>query len=69
MNEFVERSQAKLDELIPWLERRASSEAADWQLMLWIGRDCLRPMLKNPRVRDSNEELKFKKLMARHLLP
>ncbi len=64
MNEFVDRSHAKLDELIPWLERRASSVAAESQLLLSIGRDCLQPMLKNPRTRDSKEELTFKKLMG-----
>lgn len=63
MTEFVERSQAKLDEIIPWLKNRSSSKDPDTRLLLWIGRDCLRPMLKRPKARDSREETMFKKLM------
>lgn len=64
MEEFVDRSQAKLDEMLPTLKQRASSENPDSQLLLWIGRDCLKPMLKNPRQRNTKHEVMLKKLLA-----
>ena len=64
MDEFVQRSQTKLDELLPRLKRRASSKDPDSQLLLWIGRDCLRPLLKSPRTRDTKHEHSLKKLLA-----
>ncbi|MBC7816023.1 MAG: hypothetical protein IAG10_03895, partial [Planctomycetaceae bacterium] len=64
MEEFVQRSQAKLDQLIPVLERRASPNRPESQWLLWMGKDCLRPMLKNPRLQSSKPELNFKKLLA-----
>lgn len=64
MAEFVERSQAKLDKLIPRLNENANSKDPDTQLLLWIGRDCLRPMLKNPRARNTKQEAMLKKLLA-----
>ena len=64
MEEFVQRSQAKLDQLIPVLEKRASPNRPESQWLLWMGKDCLRPMLKNPRLNSSKPELTFKKLLA-----
>jgi hypothetical protein len=64
MEEFVTRSQAQLDELLPGLKRRATSKDPDSQLLLWIGRDCLQPMLKSPRTRNTKHELMLKKLLA-----
>ncbi len=64
MAEFVQRSQAKLDQLIPVLEKRASPNRPESQWLLWMGKDCLRPMLKNPRLNSSKPELNFKKLLA-----
>ena len=64
MEDFVQRSQAKLDQLIPVLERRASPNRPESQWLLWMGKDCLRPMLKNPRLNSSKPELNFKKLLA-----
>lgn len=64
MAEFVERSQAKLDKLLPRLNERANSSDPDTQLLLWIGRDCLRPMLKSPRSRNTKQEAMLKKLLA-----
>ena len=64
MEEFVQRSQAKLDQLIPVLEKRASPNRPESQWLLWMGKDCLRPMLKNPRLNSSKPELNFKKLLA-----
>lgn len=63
MAEFVERSQAQLDQLIPGLERRASPNRPDVQWLLWMGRDCLRPMLKQPRQQDTKPERTFNKLL------
>lgn len=64
MDEFVTRSQAQLDELLPGLKRRATPNDPDSQLLLWIGRDCLRPMLKSPRTRNTKHEDMLKKLLA-----
>ena len=64
MEDFVQRSQAKLDQLIPVLEKRASPNRPESQWLLWMGKDCLRPMLKNPRLNSSKPELNFKKLLA-----
>lgn len=64
MSEFVERSQAKLDLVLPTLKARANSQDQDTQLLLWIGRDCLVPMLKSPRTRDTKHEAMLKKLLA-----
>ncbi len=64
MDEFVERSQAQLDTLLPRLKDRATSKDPDTQLLLWIGRDCLQPMLKSPRTRNTKHEAMLKKLLA-----
>ena len=64
MDEFVERSQTQLDMLLPRLKDRATSKDPDTLLLLWIGRDCLQPMLKSPRTRNSKHETMLKKLLA-----
>ncbi len=61
--QFLKRSNAELDELVPWLEKRASSRDQAKQWLLWTGRDCLRPMLKHPRMLDTAEE----KLLRQYL--
>lgn len=63
MEEFLARSQAQLDTLIPGLTKRASPNQPDVQWLLWMGRDCLRPMLKQPRQADTKPEQTFNKLM------
>lgn len=64
MEEFVVRSQTTLDELLPKLKQGATSQDPDTQLLLWIGRDCLKPLLKNPRLRETKHEHMLKKLLA-----
>lgn len=64
LQEFVEASQKQLEELIPWLEKRASPRDPQMQWLFWMGRDGLRPMLKSPRTRASKAEANFKKLMT-----
>ena len=64
MDEFVQRSQEQLDALLPRLKKSAKSQDPDTQLLLWIGRDCLQPMLKSPRTRNSKHETMLKKLLA-----
>ena len=64
MEEFVARSQTTLDELIPKLKRGATSQDPDTQLLLWIARDCLKPLLKSPRMRGTKHEDMLKKLLA-----
>ena len=63
MEDFHTRSQAQLDQFIPGLAERASPNQPDVQWLLWMGRDCLRPRLKQPRQLDSKLELNFNKLM------
>ncbi len=64
MDEFVSRSQVELDELLPKLKPRATSKDPDSQLLYWIGHDCLKPMLKSPRLRNTKQEDMLKKLLA-----
>lgn len=64
MEEFVSHSQTTLDELLPKLSQRAASQDPDTQLLLSIGRDCLQPLLKNPRQRNTIHEDMLKKLLA-----
>lgn len=64
MEEFVQRSQAKLNRLIPVLEKRASPNQPESQWLLWMGRDCLRPMLKDPRRRSTKPEITLKQLLT-----
>jgi hypothetical protein len=64
MEEFVEESQAKLAKIVPVLELRSTPNRPESQWLLWMGRDGLAPMLKNPRLRDTKAEVTFKKLLA-----
>ncbi len=64
MDEFVQASQATLAKMIPVLEKRATPNRPESQWLLWMGRDCLSPLLKNPRLRDTKPEVTFRKLMA-----
>ncbi len=61
--EFLERSNAELNETVSWLETQTSSRDQEKQLLLWTGRDCLKPMLKRPRVVNSAAE----KQLQQHL--
>ena len=63
MDEFLARSQLELDRVIPGLEKRASPNQPAVQWLLWMGRDCLRPMFKQPRRAETKPELTFNKLM------
>ena len=63
MEDFLARSQAELDRVIPGLKRRASPAKPELQWLLWMGQDCLRPMLKQPRQADTKSEVTFNKLM------
>ena len=63
MDDFLARSQAELDRIISVLAKRASPNQPDLQWLLWMGRDCLRPMLKEPRRVDSKPERTFNNLM------
>ncbi len=64
MTEFVERIQPELDLFIQSLEKAATSDDQDSTQLLWIGRDCLRPMLKAPKARNTKHEAHLKKLLA-----
>ena len=63
MEDFLARSQAELDRVLPGLKKRASPAKPELQWLLWMGQDCLRPMLKQPRQADTKSEVTFNKLM------
>ncbi len=56
MANFVERSESELNVIVQRLNKRASPKDHESSLLLKIGQDCLQPMLKRPRERDSLRE-------------
>ncbi|MCX7423693.1 MAG: DUF4339 domain-containing protein [Planctomycetia bacterium] len=64
MDDFVQVSQSRLAKIIPVLEKQSTPNRPESQWLLWMGRDCLAPMLKNPRLRDTKPEVTFRKLLA-----
>ena len=63
MEDFLARSQAELDRVLPGLKKRASPAKPELQWLLWMGQDCLQTMLKQPRQADTKPEITFNKLM------
>lgn len=61
---FLKHTEAELDDTLPWLEANASAERRDRLLLLWIGRDCYRKMLKKPRQLGSVEEKQLQLLLT-----
>jgi hypothetical protein len=62
---FLKRTAAELDDTVPWLEKHASAKDHDQLLLLWVGRDCFRKMLKQPRQIGSPEEKQLQILLTR----
>ena len=46
---FLKHTEAELNDTVPWLEKHANATDPQSQLLLFIGRDCLRKMLKQPK--------------------
>ncbi|MFM9960199.1 MAG: hypothetical protein ACKV2Q_03125 [Planctomycetaceae bacterium] len=56
---FLEHTKSELDDMVPWLEKRARSTDREKLWLLWIGRDCFRRMLMQPRQVGSPEEIQL----------
>ncbi len=56
MADFVARAQTELNVIVPKLSKQTNSDDRESLLLLSVGRDCLQPMLKRPRERDSSRE-------------
>lgn len=54
--QFLAHTKSELDDMVPWLEKRARSTDREKLWLLWIGRDCFRRMLVQPRQIGSPEE-------------
>lgn len=64
MEDFSKASVAELEVLIPQLTERAGDRDQDSKVLLWMARDCLLPILKSPRNRDSKPERDLLMLFA-----
>lgn len=62
---FLKRTAAELDDTVPWLEKNARASDREQLLLLWIGRDCFRKMLKQPRQIGSPEEKQLQILLTK----
>jgi hypothetical protein len=61
---FIKHTEVELNDTVPWLEKNASASERDTLLLLWIGRDCFRKMLKHPRLLGTPEENQLQVLFA-----
>lgn len=62
---FLKQTAAELDDTIPWLEQNARANDREQLMLLWIGRDCFRKMLKQPRQMGSPEEKQLQILLTK----
>ena len=62
---FLKQTAAELDDTVPWLEQNARASDREQLLLLWIGRDCFRKMLKQPRQIGSPEEKQLQILLTK----
>ena len=62
---FLKHTAAELDDTVPWLEQNARATDREQLLLLWIGRDCFRKMLKQPRQIGSAEEKQLQILLTK----
>lgn len=58
LKEFVSRANKELDELLPEVDENASQNQ-EQRLLLFLGRDCLREMLKQPKEENVRHERLF----------
>ncbi len=61
---FLKHTEAELNDTVPWLEKNARASERDKLMLLWIGRDCFRKMLKHPRVLGTPEEKQLQFLLT-----
>lgn len=61
---FLKHTEAELNDTVPWLEKNARASDRDKLLLLWIGRDCFRKMLKHPRALGTPEENQLQFLLT-----
>lgn len=62
---FLKQTASELDDTVPWLEKNARASDREQLLLLWIGRDCFRKMLKQPRQIGSAEERQLQILLTK----
>lgn len=62
---FLKQTTSELDDTVPWLEKNARASDREQLLLLWIGRDCFRKMLKQPRQMGSPEEKQLQILLTK----
>lgn len=62
---FLKQTASELDDTVPWLEENARASDREQLLLLWIGRDCFRKMLKQPRQVGSPEEKQLQILLTK----
>ncbi len=62
---FLKHTAEELDDTVPWLEQHARATDREQLLLLWIGRDCFRKMLKTPRQIGSPEEKQLQILLTK----
>ncbi len=58
LKEFVSRANRELDELLPEVDEHAA-QSHEQQLLLFLGRDCLREILKHPKEENVRHERLF----------
>ena len=61
---FLRHAESELDDIVPWLENHTRPTDNDRRLLLFIGRDCLRRMLRQPRQIGTSEERQLEALLA-----
>ena len=62
--QFLKRTEQELNATVPYLEKPAQASDRESQLLLFIGRDCLQEMLKQPRQIGSPIEKQLQTLFA-----
>ena len=62
---FLKQTASELDDTVPWLEKNARASDREQLMLLWIGRDCFRKMLKQPRQIGSPEEKQLQILLTK----
>ena len=62
---FVAQATTEVDGLVNWLTPRANASNQEFQLLLFVGRDGLLPILKNPREKGSPQEKKVQSWLKR----
>lgn len=70
--EFLTQAQSEVDADTQWLEKHASAKDREKQLLLYVARDCLKPMLRKPRELGLDQEKQLVMLLQaleQHYVP